>query len=209
MANKNVLIATLGLATVAGLTMVVGKAGNKSMPAHLRKPVLEASKTAEITLIELKKGDQTLNIARGADNIWYLGETSSGKPAAVNQVVQLLDDLTRARFDQVVGAEKDGVADYGLATPTLVSLTAKDQQVTQVNLGSARSGGGQYVLVPNDPSIYLTARLVQVNLDESSWLAPTPPPAESRPPTPPPGESGPAAPVTATPPPAESQPATP
>ena len=181
MPSKNVLIATVSLACVAGLTMVVGKGGTKSMPAHLHKPVLESSKSADISQIELKKGEQSLKFSRGSDNVWYLGETARGKAVAANQVVQLLDDLTRARLDQVVGSDKDGVADYGLTTPIMVSLSAKDQQVTRINLGTARSGGGQYVSIPDDPAIYLTARLVQVNLDEASWLAPTPPPAEAPP----------------------------
>jgi hypothetical protein len=156
--------------------MVVGKRGSTAMPAHLRQPVLPTAKSADISVIELKKGEQSLKFARGTDNIWYLGEASSGKAIAAGQVVHLLDDLTQARLDQAVGSDKDGVADYGLGTPTVVSLTAKDQQLIRVHLGSARSGGGQYVSIPDDPSIYLTARLVQVNLDEGSWLAPPPPP---------------------------------
>lgn len=180
MANKNVLIATFALASVAGLTMVLGKGGGRSMSAHLHKSILEAGKSPDISLIEFKKGDQSLKLARGSDNIWYLGDAGSGKAAAASQVVRLLDDLSRARLDQVVGSEKDGVVDYGLGTPTVVSLSAKDQPVARINLGSARSGGGQYVSVPEDSSIYLTARMVQVDLNEGSWLAPPPsPPPEA------------------------------
>jgi hypothetical protein len=177
MASKKIFGVIFGLSFIAITMLLGGQLRAKKVDPHLKKPLFEARRAGDITLIEMTKADKKLRLLRGDDNVWHIGDAVTGKPADAARVVRLLDDLARIQFDQIVGRTQDGEAEFGLLSPTILNIEAKGEAVSRLHLGQERRGGGQYVSIPGQTTIYLTGSSLPMDLEDKGWEAPEPPPA--------------------------------
>lgn len=168
MRNKGLLITTVCLGIGAGAVVLLDRQKAKEKDARLGQVLLTPEAGANADLIEITKGDKVVKLVRDAGNVWHLGE-ASGFPADAQKVVRLIDDLGRARYSVLASSKAEKLGEFGLTSPTKLSITAKGGKSLDVSLGDNRTAGGIYVAPAGEGKAYVVDPAIVASSDVEHW----------------------------------------
>jgi hypothetical protein len=168
MADKKLVIATGVLVVGAAAVLLVDKGRTPAHDPRLGQSLLGDTALGSVDRIDVKKADKSVALTRSDDGAWRIGD-AKGFAADAKKVVQLMDDLGRAKATLVAASKPDGFKELGLDAPTTVTLTDHGKAVRELQLGDARKGGGEYVAYAGESTAYVTDQVVKVDVDADAW----------------------------------------
>lgn len=171
------LMITALLAVLAGIASLFDDSVNQpslqvgELGQTLAKPQLLAS----LGEIRLDQDDRSMVLKKGQNELegsGWLMMSEGAFPASFDKVADLVDELTETTYVRDIPGSEDAseLAQFGLDKPKKLAL--KDESgkaLLNLEIGSARMGGGQYVRKEGDATVYLVSENLDPSLDTSAW----------------------------------------
>lgn len=168
MRNRGLLITTLCLAVGAIAVSLFDRSKNKDKDARLGQVLLNPNAGADADAIEISKGETTVKLVRDPTNVWHLNDVN-GFAADAQKIVRLLDDLGRARYSVMAATKAEKFSEFGLASPTKITVLAKEAKLLELGLGDNRTSGGIYVNPIGDARVYVVDPALMAAVDADQW----------------------------------------
>ncbi len=182
MMKRNVAIGiTIGAAALVGAAFLMARSRDMT-PERARGSAFVAgleSRAAEISAIELLRGNATVRIERQAGDRWIVA-TSDGYPARTELVRALLVSVGGLTIDDRMTAKKERHGELGLAWPDesgkarrvrFLSMTPGAPPVADVILGDERfAPDAIFARLPEQDQTWRTLGRVQVPGDALAWI---------------------------------------
>jgi hypothetical protein len=165
--NKNLKIAT-GILLVGAVAVALSDQIMNKPDGRLGKPVVPISQVIGLDAIKFVKGDKSVSLVMGKDNVWRIG-TEAGFPADAAKISRLVDDLTKMDVQVLASSAKEPAPEFGLNDATELSLKKGDTDLVRVKLAGQRDRGGQFIAFGSDPKVYLISQNIEGSADESVW----------------------------------------
>ena len=119
-----------------------------------------------IDKIELQTADEQISLTAQAGK-WII--VADGFPADARRIMHFLDNLRNTVFSDLVAKNKDDFKQFGLDTPTALTLSAGSTKILELLSGDSRKGGGQYVSFKGDNRVYLLNQTLSAYTSSTYW----------------------------------------
>jgi hypothetical protein len=124
---------------------------------------------ASVTRLTVKqKGADPVTLSRTGASSWSITSPSQF-PADNSTVTSMLSSLAPLNSDSVVEDHATDLSQFGLADPALeIDVTGKDNKTSRLLFGDdAPTGGGTYVQLAGNPSVFTAGSYVKSGLNKS------------------------------------------
>ncbi len=178
--NKWILVAGI-LALGAGATLSYDyfTAKKNQQDERVGKTIVEQDKLLSVDTIIGKTGKKEIKLTRDADNNWNTA-SDGGFPSEAKKVADFLDSIGKVEFQRLVSTDKAKFGEFGIEFPDKpdsplsdktiqVRLLSQEKSILTLNLGDARSSGGQYVTVGDEARVFLVDQKISLELESASW----------------------------------------
>ncbi|WP_426957505.1 DUF4340 domain-containing protein [Muricoccus radiodurans] len=184
--NRRHLVALGGTAVAVAAAAVLLAPRTPDAPTPSESPLAFpnlAPQLANARRIEVRQGNATLTVVRGANDVWTLPQ-KGGYPARGDRVRELLTGLTELRLTERRTADPDSLSRLGLDTPGSPNSTAALLRVLDGNNSPVaalivgrrrmRTQGGVpesvYVRRPEENQSWLGEGRLPVDADPQLWI---------------------------------------
>ncbi len=184
---KSFVILLVVAAVLGGLAYLGTRTETSEKQGKMGGPFLSDFPMNEIRSVSVKSAENSASLKKG-ETVWVL-EDRFNYPADFSAITDFVKNLKEAKVGRSFKAEKDTLARLGLEDPDKkegaaeekgirVILEAKEKKVlADLIIGKSRessspgSGGGQYVMLAKDPTVYLVDKSFR-SLDKKAaeWL---------------------------------------
>lgn len=126
-----------------------------------------------VTEIQMTGAGETATLHQ-VDGTWRV-EEQYNYPADFDKLAELVRSLPDLKVGQQMSSDPGFLAEYGLdpagtTPPNTLRLIADNETLSEVQVGTIRSGGGQYIRIDNEEIVLLDEALSAVSAEPASWL---------------------------------------
>lgn len=168
--KKNIIILLVVFAVLIGGYVYLSKHPKKTPTSTATDNTISLMKTdvKKINQITINSKSGVLNLEKKGDN-WQLKDSPSIK-LVQSSVTNIASDFASLSAERIIDKNPTKLDDYGLATPAVTATATLDDGSKKVILlgNRAPSGPDFYLMVKDDPKVYLVAANVGSNLSATA-----------------------------------------
>ena len=131
--------------------------------------ILDSTALGKVDKLALKNSENEIVLVKTEDSSWVI-ENGEGLEGDASRIYRFIDDLSSSKIERTVSSSADKNSEYGFGLSSVkVLIEEGGRLIRELHLGETRSGGGQYIKLDQQESIYLISKSVSSDLTKDYW----------------------------------------